>query len=167
MALTQRLTHGLHTHHTRHYVRNTRYRSRLEAVLPEVFESLQVSRSVGRLVGRSAVGWCLFSASICATTDQPHTSEHLEPIQPPPIQSNPIQSNPFPPIRIINPPQHTYRSADSRMTQETLRRHVLRVLRFWRERFLFNDDYLGGLQVRVACNACNVCECAMFLYLHL
>jgi U2-associated protein SR140 len=33
------------------------------------------------------------------------------------------------------------------MTQETLRRHVLRVLRCWRERFLFNDDYLNGLQV--------------------
>jgi len=33
------------------------------------------------------------------------------------------------------------------MTQETLRRHALRVLRCWRERFLFNEDYLNGLQV--------------------
>lgn len=32
------------------------------------------------------------------------------------------------------------------MTQEALRRHVLRVLRVWRERFLFNDDFVNGLQ---------------------
>lgn len=39
------------------------------------------------------------------------------------------------------------RSLDSRMTQEVLRKHVLRVLRVWREHYLFNDDYLNGLQV--------------------
>lgn len=43
--------------------------------------------------------------------------------------------------------QGTYRAAESRMTQESLRRHVLRVLRVWRERFIFSDDYLNGLQV--------------------
>ncbi|MEW5308379.1 MAG: hypothetical protein WDW38_000347 [Sanguina aurantia] len=42
--------------------------------------------------------------------------------------------------------QATYRSLDSRMTQEVLRKHVLRVLRVWREHYLFNDDYLNGLQ---------------------
>lgn len=42
--------------------------------------------------------------------------------------------------------QLTYRHADSRRTQETLRRHVLRVLRVWRERFIFPDDFLNGLQ---------------------
>jgi len=39
-----------------------------------------------------------------------------------------------------------YRACDSRMTQETLRRHVLRVLRVWRNWFIFSDDYLNGLQ---------------------
>lgn len=34
------------------------------------------------------------------------------------------------------------------MTQEVLRKHVLRVLRVWREHYLFNDDYLNGLQVK-------------------
>eukprot|EP00192_Tetraselmis_astigmatica_P006934 CAMPEP_0117654630 /NCGR_PEP_ID=MMETSP0804-20121206/3845_1 /TAXON_ID=1074897 /ORGANISM="Tetraselmis astigmatica, Strain CCMP880" /LENGTH=766 /DNA_ID=CAMNT_0005460921 /DNA_START=206 /DNA_END=2503 /DNA_ORIENTATION=+ len=39
-----------------------------------------------------------------------------------------------------------YRSCTSRMTQETLRRHVLRVLRVWRGWFAFSDDFLNGLQ---------------------
>lgn len=34
------------------------------------------------------------------------------------------------------------------MVQEALKRHVLRLLRVWRERFIFNDDYINGLQVR-------------------
>jgi hypothetical protein len=51
------------------------------------------------------------------------------------------------------------------MTQETTRRHVLRVLRAWRERFLFGDDYLNGLTVRRGggCSlhvfVCHVCGC--------
>ncbi|EFJ48766.1 hypothetical protein VOLCADRAFT_104604 [Volvox carteri f. nagariensis] len=40
----------------------------------------------------------------------------------------------------------TYRNAEGRMLQEALRRHVLRVLRCWRERYIFTDDYLNGLQ---------------------
>ena len=32
------------------------------------------------------------------------------------------------------------------MTQEVLRRHVLRLLRVWRERFLYSNEYLNGLQ---------------------
>ena len=44
--------------------------------------------------------------------------------------------------------QETYRSVDSRMAQESLRRYVLRVLRVWRSWFIFSDDYLNGLQVR-------------------
>uniref|UniRef100_A0A6S8KMZ3 U2 snRNP-associated SURP motif-containing protein n=2 Tax=Dunaliella TaxID=3044 RepID=A0A6S8KMZ3_DUNTE len=40
----------------------------------------------------------------------------------------------------------TYRSVETRITQEALRRHVLRVLRCWRERYMFTDDYLNGLQ---------------------
>lgn len=36
------------------------------------------------------------------------------------------------------------------MSQELLRRHVLRVLRAWRGWFIFGDDFLNGLQVRVA-----------------
>ena len=39
------------------------------------------------------------------------------------------------------------RSVETRITQEALRRHVLRVLRTWRERYMFSDDYLNGLQV--------------------
>jgi U2-associated protein SR140 len=42
----------------------------------------------------------------------------------------------------------TYKAADSRMVQEALKRAVLRLLRVWRERFIFNDDYINGLQVR-------------------
>ena len=33
------------------------------------------------------------------------------------------------------------------MQQEALRRHVLRVLRIWRDWFIFADDFLNGLQV--------------------
>ncbi len=43
--------------------------------------------------------------------------------------------------------QETYRSVESRMAQESLRRHVLRVLRVWRSWFIFSDDFLNGLQV--------------------
>jgi hypothetical protein len=43
--------------------------------------------------------------------------------------------------------QETYRSVESRMAQESLRRHVLRVLRIWRSWFIFTDDFLNGLQV--------------------
>jgi len=46
--------------------------------------------------------------------------------------------------------QETYRSAESRMQQEALRRHVLRVLRIWRDWFIFSDDFLNGLQVRLS-----------------
>ena len=42
--------------------------------------------------------------------------------------------------------QETYRSADSRMAQEFLRKHVLKVLRVWRGWYIFSDDYLNGLQ---------------------
>ena len=42
--------------------------------------------------------------------------------------------------------QDTYRSLDSRMNQEVLRRNVLRVLRIWRSWFIFSDDFLNGLQ---------------------
>lgn len=43
--------------------------------------------------------------------------------------------------------QETYRACESRMTQEGLRRHVLRVLRMWRTSSIFSDDFLNGLQV--------------------
>ena len=46
--------------------------------------------------------------------------------------------------------QEAYRAAESRMVQEAMRRHVLRVLRIWRSWFLFSDDYLNGLQARAA-----------------
>ena len=36
------------------------------------------------------------------------------------------------------------------MQQEALRRHVLRVLRIWRDWFIFSDDFLNGLQVRLS-----------------
>ncbi|DBA82509.1 TPA: hypothetical protein ACH3X2_000737 [Trebouxia sp. C0005] len=42
--------------------------------------------------------------------------------------------------------QETYRACESRMTQEGLRRHVLRVLRMWRTWSIFSDDFLNGLQ---------------------
>ncbi|KAK9824009.1 hypothetical protein WJX72_006933 [[Myrmecia] bisecta] len=50
--------------------------------------------------------------------------------------------------------QETYRSVDSRMTQEVLRRHVLRVLRVWRAWFIFSDDFLNGLQATFLRNPC-------------
>ncbi len=40
------------------------------------------------------------------------------------------------------------RGVESRITQEALRRHVLRVLRCWRERYVFGDEFLNGLQVQ-------------------
>jgi U2-associated protein SR140 len=49
--------------------------------------------------------------------------------------------------------QETYRSVESRMAQESLRRHVLRVLRVWRSWFIFSDDFLNGLQVHFLCFA--------------
>lgn len=42
--------------------------------------------------------------------------------------------------------QDAYRSCESRMAQEVLRKHVLKVLRVWRGWFIFSDDYLNGLQ---------------------
>ncbi|KAF8062719.1 RRC1 [Scenedesmus sp. PABB004] len=39
-----------------------------------------------------------------------------------------------------------YRAAGGRLAQEALRRPVLRLLRLWRERFMFNADYVNGLQ---------------------
>ena len=44
--------------------------------------------------------------------------------------------------------QDAYRGAEVRMHQEALRRHVLRLLRIWRDWFIFADDFLNGLQVR-------------------
>ena len=46
---------------------------------------------------------------------------------------------------------------DSRMAQESLRRHVLRVLRVWRSWFIFSDDFLNGLQARDTAVACASC----------
>ncbi len=43
--------------------------------------------------------------------------------------------------------QEAYRTCESRMGQELLRRHVLKVLRVWRGWFIFGDDFLNGLQV--------------------
>jgi U2-associated protein SR140 len=42
--------------------------------------------------------------------------------------------------------QEVYRSAESRMAQELLRKHVLKVLRLWRGWYIFSDDFLNGLQ---------------------
>ncbi|GAB4814277.1 hypothetical protein N2152v2_001323 [Parachlorella kessleri] len=42
--------------------------------------------------------------------------------------------------------QEAYRSSESRMAQELLRRHVLKVLRVWRGWYIFGDDFLNGLQ---------------------
>lgn len=42
--------------------------------------------------------------------------------------------------------QETYRTADGRMAQELLRKHVLKVLRVWRGWYIFGDDFLNGLQ---------------------
>lgn len=50
--------------------------------------------------------------------------------------------------------QATHKAADSRLVQEALRRAVLRLLRVWRDRFIFNDDYINGLQVRGCVRAC-------------
>ncbi len=49
--------------------------------------------------------------------------------------------------KIVTWLQETYRACESRMTQEGLRRHVLRVLRMWRTWSIFSDDFLNGLQV--------------------
>jgi U2-associated protein SR140 len=42
--------------------------------------------------------------------------------------------------------QDVYRSSESRMAQELLRKHVLKVLRVWRGWYIFSDDFLNGLQ---------------------
>ena len=44
--------------------------------------------------------------------------------------------------------QESYAGCESRIVQEGLRRHVLRVLRMWRHWYIFTDDFLNGLQVR-------------------
>ncbi len=51
--------------------------------------------------------------------------------------------------------QETYRTVNSRMAQESLRRYVLRVLRVWRSWFIFSDDYINGLQVPFG-HACSI-----------
>ena len=43
--------------------------------------------------------------------------------------------------------QESYAACESRIVQEGLRRHVLRVLRMWRHWYIFTDDFLNGLQV--------------------
>jgi U2-associated protein SR140 len=43
----------------------------------------------------------------------------------------------------------TLKACDSRLVAEALRRAVLRLLRVWRHRFIFNDAYINGLQVRL------------------
>ena len=53
--------------------------------------------------------------------------------------------------------QDTYRTVNSRMAQESLRRYVLRVLRVWRSWFIFSDDYINGLQVPLAMPAALWC----------
>jgi hypothetical protein len=45
--------------------------------------------------------------------------------------------------------QEAYRTAESRISQELLRKHVLRVLRVWRNWYIFSDDLLNGLQVQM------------------
>jgi hypothetical protein len=40
------------------------------------------------------------------------------------------------------------------LLQEGLRRHVLRVLRVWRDWFIFGDDILNGLQVYLPESVC-------------
>lgn len=42
--------------------------------------------------------------------------------------------------------QEAYRGGGSRMGQELLRKHVLKVLRVWRGWYIFSDDFLNGLQ---------------------
>ena len=42
--------------------------------------------------------------------------------------------------------QRSYLNSSSRMLQEIIRKHVLRVLRVWRGWFMFHDDFLNGLQ---------------------
>eukprot|EP00891_Asterochloris_glomerata_P009463 jgi/Astpho2/9463/Aster-x1581 len=42
--------------------------------------------------------------------------------------------------------QESYAACESRIVQEGLRRHVLRVLRMWRHWYIFTDDFLNGLQ---------------------
>eukprot|EP00878_Enallax_costatus_P028828 GHUV01031177.1.p1 GENE.GHUV01031177.1~~GHUV01031177.1.p1 ORF type:complete len:188 (-),score=55.53 GHUV01031177.1:1472-2035(-) len=51
----------------------------------------------------------------------------------------------------------TYKRAESRMIQEALRRNVLKLLRVWRERFIFNDDYINGLQVGKLASMSSIC----------
>jgi U2-associated protein SR140 len=42
--------------------------------------------------------------------------------------------------------QQVYLNSGSRMVQEMIRKHVLRILRVWRGWFMFHDDFLNGLQ---------------------
>ena len=61
--------------------------------------------------------------------------------------------------------QDTYRSLDSRMNQEVLRRNVLRVLRIWRSWFIFSDDFLNGLQASSLLSAAAVAQISQCLFL--
>lgn len=50
--------------------------------------------------------------------------------------------------------QEAYRTAEGRISQELLRKHVLRVLRVWRNWYIFSDDLLNGLQVQMGGGSC-------------
>lgn len=42
--------------------------------------------------------------------------------------------------------QYSYINASSRIMQETIRKHILRILRVWREWHMFHDSFLSSLQ---------------------
>ncbi|KAF6245152.1 hypothetical protein COO60DRAFT_1467710, partial [Scenedesmus sp. NREL 46B-D3] len=100
-------------------VRNaSRYRARLEAVLLEILPEIFLH-------------WLLTAhRSLLLPHALPRYRARLEAVLP----------------EIFVSCNATYKAADSRMVQEALKRAVLRLLRVWRERFIFNDDYINGLQ---------------------
>ena len=75
------------------------------------------------------------------------------PSPPPCLPAGPLRlGGPAAPLLPLSLPPSlppVFRAVETRITQEALRRHVLRVLRTWRERYVFSDDYLNGLQVRI------------------
>lgn len=146
-------------------VRNaSRYRSLLEASLPDIFESLQVcAAGLHERCGRARAPCLYLSAGPCQSARSARAALHAERGLPGGCYAGRACYQDRVSIRVLYPivrvlyvrsrpgaPQETYRSVDGRMAQEALRRHVLRLLRVWRSWFIFADDFLNGLQARAA-----------------
>ncbi len=118
--------------------------SRLEEMLPDVFESLQEAYrcAEGRMAqvrapAVPAVPAQLYASPLALPTTCPRQTIPTCMSRTNLVQPTCNAKQPHRPLRC--PPQ------------ELLRRHVLKLLRIWRGWFIFSDDYLNGLQVGRQC----------------